>query len=888
MDSFPGQGLNEETGSQNIDGPDDIILNDYQPWQQTDLTPWELREDELDLERENSLSVRQWLQGQGNSRPAQNTYFNSQSSSQRKRETQKLLGHIDNVLGGNKSLSAHAAKSSTNTTTLASRNPTTLNIDTTSTNQPSLAKSAFSAQPLSFSYASDRGTTYYGNGYYSGWDSATSVPQSRSAFPITSYGYQTRGRHSQVLGPFLPQSNGSVTGTDTSTGSKKPPKRQSSRSADDETSSKRTFSRRNVSKVNNLSCRRPSPSTSSPARMTSSDGNPLLQTSIEGMRGSHYRLGNNTSSLSSEGTSLQTTQRDGPLSDRADKELSHDDFNDVCEICPFWLLNPIQFSNIERPACSNRKEEMSHIITHLIDHHGLVRGNDPKNASRKYLASCQTYSPSVKAKGNCLKCSSLHQWKDSGPVDPGHNGVVLCMRCWSKFDKDGMQDHLAGPLCPYKAEQPKPKKMCILYTTFCSNDKPPSPPPRDMPPRKANHRAAPRKHSRRNARQQASSRMNRRPAPTDASQSHEPPLSRPPSSHNQHFSFQHSLSTPSKIQSFIKRDTSSSRESHESENRQPVSETSSTRPPNHHPMPLTYPDTASEYTVGNDKTIQRNEQQSANRSTYPSTTHPTSFENIKLEGAMFDNGFQYQTQLQSQNTTRLPGQYQNWHQQFLQVPQTLSQPFLQTLGQTSRRDVRDNSFDQFSLQSLSQPQHPQLPSSQYSLQDFLPERNQQQSPGSAHLPAYNNRNSHLLHHPKTPQLQLQVPAMDDLDATISLSGGLSHVQSSPSRVPSTAGESMDLLQSPNIEGSMWLFNDDFGYDNSSDWLNMGTVGSHPQLQESIEVGDPPTIQSQQRLEDLNPNSGLLTVQQAAVEKDSAYHSDAFHDMEWDDEKEIFS
>ncbi|RBR17067.1 uncharacterized protein FIESC28_06569 [Fusarium coffeatum] len=494
MDSFPGQGLNEEGGSQNIDGPDDIILGDYNQWQQTDLTPWELKEVELDLERENNLTVRQWLQGQGNSRPDENTYIASQSSSQRKRETQKLLGHIDNVLGGNKSLSAHAAKSSTNTTALASRNPTRLNIDTTSTNQLSSAKSAFSAQPLSFS---DRGTTTYcGNGYHSGWDSGTSVSQSRSAFPITSYGYQTRGRQSQVLDPSLPQSNWSVTGTDTSTGSKKPPKRQSSRSADDETSSK--------------------------------------------------------------------------------------------------------------------------------------------------------------------------------------------------------------------------------------------------------------------------------------------------------------------------------------------------------------------------------------------------------QGSMFDNGFQYPTQLQVPNTTRSPGQYQNWQQQFLQVPQTLPQSFLQTLGQTSRRGVRDNSFDQFSLQSLSQPQHPQLPSSQYSILDSLPGKTQQQSPASANLSAYNNESSHLLHHPKTPQLQLQVPAMDDFDATISLSGGLSHVQSSPSRVPSTAGESMDLLQSPNIEGSMWLFNENFDYDNSLDWLNMGTIGSHPQLQESIEVGDPPTIQSQQRVEDLNPNSGLLTVQQAAVEKDSAYHSDTFHDMEWDDEKEIFS
>ncbi|UZP46003.1 hypothetical protein NXS19_013815 [Fusarium pseudograminearum] len=101
--------------------------------------------------------------------------------------------------------------------------------------------------------------------------------------------------------------------------------------------------------------------------------------------------------------------------------------------------------------------------------------------------------------------------------------------------------------------------------------------------------------------------------------------------------------------------------------------------------------------------------------------------------------------------------------------------------------------------------------------------------------------------------------MDDLDATISLSGGLSHVQSSSSRVPSTAGESMCLLPSPNMEGSMWL-PDEYDYEDTPDWLKFA-VGSHLELDESIEISNP-------RLSNLS---------------NARYHS-IFDDMDWDANK----
>jgi hypothetical protein len=82
---------------------------------------------------------------------------------------------------------------------------------------------------------------------------------------------------------------------------------------------------------------------------------------------------------------------------------------------------------------------------------------------------------------------------------------------------------------------------------------------------------------------------------------------------------------------------------------------------------------------------------------------------------------------------------------------------------------------------------------------------------------------------------------------------------------------------------MWWL-DNYDYDDTANWLNFETVGSHPQLQESIEVGNPPPVQPQQLVKDLDPDSRLLTVQQTAAEKDSGYHSDTFNDMDWDANK----
>ena len=160
------------------------------------------------------------------------------------------------------------------------------------------------------------------------------------------------------------------------------------------------------------------------------------------------------------------------------RRVTTEDFQDACERCIFWLFSPEMFSSIEWQACSNPKEEISHIVTHITDHHGLIRGNDPRNASRKYVASCQTNNPLVKSRGTCEKCRSIDKWNDEDFMDSAHFGIVLCIRCWYTSNKREMQNHLAGPLCAFNAAKPKRDKVYNLYTAFCSETQPPSTPPR--------------------------------------------------------------------------------------------------------------------------------------------------------------------------------------------------------------------------------------------------------------------------------------------------------------------------------------------------------------------------------------------------------------------------
>ncbi|RGP64668.1 hypothetical protein FLONG3_9461 [Fusarium longipes] len=95
MDRMPNQGSSGADQPQNIDALDDIILGGYEQWGQVS-SQCESTKDRSDLNDNNDVSV--WLWGQSNSQLAQDTFINSQSLPQRKHETQKILGVIDDCL----------------------------------------------------------------------------------------------------------------------------------------------------------------------------------------------------------------------------------------------------------------------------------------------------------------------------------------------------------------------------------------------------------------------------------------------------------------------------------------------------------------------------------------------------------------------------------------------------------------------------------------------------------------------------------------------------------------------------------------------------------------------------------------------------------------------
>ncbi|KIL91467.1 hypothetical protein FAVG1_05083 [Fusarium avenaceum] len=300
-----------------------------------------------------------------------------------------------------------------------------------------------------------------------------------------------------VLGAKSKPPSVQTTDSSASSASKKLPKRQNSCSTDDETTSEYPLAKRHRSELKSHALHHMSPVSYGSVSSTQPAAILPPEASIDATQGIQRQVCDILSSSSSFSSShietgASTTQRDEEAGGITRRLVSPQDFEDACETCVFWLFSPEQFSSSDRRACYGRKEEISRIITHIADHHGLIRGRDPRNASRKYLVSCQIHDPLVKGTGACVKCSSLHKWNDRDSMDLTHNGVVVCLRCWRKFSKKEMKVHMDGPLCDYNTECSKARKVWILYTAFCSETQLPSKPPQNRTPRKSSHRLSPR------------------------------------------------------------------------------------------------------------------------------------------------------------------------------------------------------------------------------------------------------------------------------------------------------------------------------------------------------------------------------------------------------------
>ncbi|KAF5599216.1 hypothetical protein FPANT_3604 [Fusarium pseudoanthophilum] len=371
--------------------------------------------------------VQQWLQHRPNSQPSQNTFINSQTRIEHSRLTNDIIDYVSDVSGD---ISLHTSNTSLSVNEW---------LQGSRTEMPS-----FNSTPAN----SDRNIRYHGKRKYN---------EERPADSLLSRDLSTI----------------SAAGTDASPASDKLPKRQNSHSIDN---SKYPWTHNSGYKGYALSHGPPAsiglvqPATSLSQKVW-----------VDAAQETQRRTRGVPSWPSHIDPSSSNTQRDEAASSLKRRLVLPEDFESTSKVCIFWLLSPKHFSSPERHACSVRKEEISHIVTHISDHHGLIHGRDPLYTGRGYLASCQNFDPYVKAKGYCGKCESLYKWCDTDFEDLTHHGVAVCLRCWRRFDKKEMKEHLAGPLCDYNAEQPKAKKMWILYTAFCSETKLPSKPPKWYP-----------------------------------------------------------------------------------------------------------------------------------------------------------------------------------------------------------------------------------------------------------------------------------------------------------------------------------------------------------------------------------------------------------------------
>ncbi|KAF4966809.1 hypothetical protein FSARC_5554 [Fusarium sarcochroum] len=876
-----------------------INLDDHQRWITPNPSPWELQELERERLRGSNIEVQQWLQQQPNSQPSRDTFINSQSLHIRKRRTNDIIDHVDDVFGAKSKPSSIQTTGSSTTTALHTRSPPPFNT-ALPVNEPLQRSRPALQSSESLATTSDRKIRYHDNGNHDeGRPPDTLTSQDWSIISATSSGPQTRGVHKGSSVQPLQKTRWSLTGTDASSASKKLPKRQNSRSTDDETTGKHPFPKRYRSGQNGHPFK--SPPSSGSANLALPATSFSLDVSVDTTQGIQRRTRDipSSSSPGGSGSGSSSAQRDEAARSLTRRLVSHEHFEDACETCFFWLFDPEQFSSSERHACCGRKDEISHIITHAVDHHGLVRGKDPRNHSRKYLTSCQTYSPFMKAKGNCPECSSLYKWKNGDFMDPAHQGVVLCLRCWRKFDKKEMQDHMAGPMCAYNTEQAKSKKVCILYTTFCSETKLPSGPPKNMAPRKSHHRSTPAKHHGSNSRQQANSQPVRQPASSQTPQGlHQVSPQLVDERSKQRSSQMSALRPSNQGQSLMERSTSAShQQATRSHTQQSTSENpflwqqSNTQEPV--PQPIGFvpvyatPQRGFVAVSPMMGMMQRNRNQGIIQSFCPPTAETASFGNMQNNGRSSGHGIrQQQTPFQARNMLLSPGQYHPVQQPLRQTQQKSHQPTPRSMGQAQQQFRQNASSTQLPPNRLVGFGFPQqslnhFPVPNHALGDAQQQSHVQPISTFTDSATYTDQEIDIFRasfdavNGSRPQDQIATP-VNDFDATISLSGIQSlpsRLQSSPSLVPSTTGESMGLLQSPIVDEPLWLQEEANEVDMNLSWTDY--IGLHPDLQTPFEMSDPPPRQSRDRPQGLAPESHIPAEQQATVENDSGYYSGVF-------------
>ncbi|KAI8686129.1 hypothetical protein NCS55_00287400 [Fusarium keratoplasticum] len=791
-------------------------------------TEWGIEEQQREYERRSRAKASQWVNRQDSSRPAPGAIINSLPLDERMRHNDKIVGLVDNILHQTSHSDASKSKPSSVQTTAAFAIAARHNYDGNTFQDRLLGSNAAFQAPEPTPSFPDRNSKYHDTGHHDegrppdtfgsdGWHTSLSLQTTPQTRGVKEEHSPHPGLHEVQWASTNPSE------TDTCSITRKQPKRQNSRLTDDERGTRRRQKRpRTGRRLPRTSPAVPGSSQQAANRIPHTDhGRSRQQTQREPQ--SHPDPGPSSSS------SFQNDR----VECSSDCQFSEKNFVGSEETCFFWLHNNAKYSTPGRVACQGRKIEISHIVTHAVDHHGLIRGRDPRHGNRAYLMSCQRHDPETKATGTCGKCKSLHDWRDADFDDPGHQGMALCLRCWRGFTKSDMKVHLAGPLCSYMAEQPKSMKVYILYTTFCSKDDPPSAPPNfETPshgrrPAKGRNRSAARdaqpKQQGRNQRigqqtPQESSNGSQFRSLQPTGKSNKPATSRRPAASHLEVPAQN----PPRLSKPAQRAPSQSSLSLSSSWGQAATRGFQSRSP----LP---------------QEIYRQVRQAMSPEDNSLALSPLPIRQSSSHGQSFQPANMQQSLSDSHNPLRQPAQ--SAHQSPInEVSQQFDNQSLQQLLQ-SIQEALPNQRGQSSLAQLSY----QDPTNQQLFGNFIYTGNFQES--------------------GVPQIQ--TTPIDDFNMALPAETPFSQPtpsQATASQVPSTMGEPLPM-PSPDMDEPSWLPDLDDDDDDPFQY-----IGSNPALQESISRQDAPIRQQTVRPRDSPPNGLIPFGQQVKIERDSAYES----------------
>ncbi|KAH8722019.1 hypothetical protein BGZ61DRAFT_198485 [Ilyonectria robusta] len=166
------------------------------------------------------------------------------------------------------------------------------------------------------------------------------------------------------------------------------------------------------------------------------------------------------------------------------RELVDEDFEDSCEYCFCYLYEPFKYINKPFTSCGKPRAEVSHILTHAVSDHGLIRGHHSGRKSQRYLTRCASHNAETKGKAACTHCNDVEHWTEEDLANEVHAGESVCTRCYAQLPtKADLFRHLNEPnICVYNEDWAMRKKVRILYSTFCAPNEVPKfqPPPGEL------------------------------------------------------------------------------------------------------------------------------------------------------------------------------------------------------------------------------------------------------------------------------------------------------------------------------------------------------------------------------------------------------------------------